>query len=93
VTEVRYESNAKDKAEFLLSRLGGAGKTVKLQGNAPAGADIVLVLGTDYKGLTSPSTTAGPSKTAQTATKGTAAPNASSGSGATSATEAPQVGC
>jgi len=93
VTEVRYESNAKDKAEFLLSRLGGAGKTVKLQGNAPAGADVVLVLGTDYKGLTSPSTTAAPSTTAQTATKGTAAPNASSGSGATSATGAPRVGC
>ncbi|MDQ1385668.1 MAG: hypothetical protein QOG65_3047 [Actinomycetota bacterium] len=93
VTEVRYGSSAKDKAEFLLSRLGGIGKTVKLQGDAPAGADIVLVLGTDYKGLTSPSTTAAPSRTSQFATKGTSAPNGSSAPGATSATAAPQVGC
>ncbi|MCU1466362.1 MAG: hypothetical protein JWM72_2290, partial [Actinomycetia bacterium] len=93
VTEVRYGSNAKDKADFLLSKLGGIGKTVQLQGNAPAGADVVLVLGTDYKGLTSPNTTAAPSSTSAGATKGTSAPNGSSASGATSATAAPQVGC
>jgi hypothetical protein len=93
VTEVRYGSNAKDKADFLLSKLGGIGKTVQLRGNAPAGADVVLVLGTDYKGLTSPTTAASNRTAPQTATKGTSAPNGPSASGATSATAAPQVGC
>jgi polyisoprenyl-teichoic acid--peptidoglycan teichoic acid transferase len=93
VTEVRYGSNAKDKAEFLLSQLGGIGKTVELNGNAPAGADVVLVLGTDYKGLTRPASTTAPTRTAATAPKSTAGSNGSSASSATSATAAPQVGC
>ena len=51
VTEVRYAPGAESKARFLISELGGAGKVVALKGGAPAGADIVLVLGRDYKGL------------------------------------------
>ncbi len=92
VTEVRYGSNAKDKAQFLLSQLGGIGKTVELNGKAPSGADVVLVLGTDYHGLTSPATSR-TSAPAATAAKGTAAPNGSSAPSPTSATAAAQVGC
>ena len=93
VTEVRYKSNAKDKAQFLLSKLGGIGKSVELKGEAPAGADIVLVLGTDYKGLTSPPTTGATSRPASTAPRSTGPSGGSIASSATSATAAPQVGC
>jgi LCP family protein required for cell wall assembly len=93
VTEVRYKSAALDKAQFLLSKLGGSGKIVELQGEAPAGADIVLVLGTDYKGLTSPPTTGGANRTASTPARSTGAAGGSGVASATSATAAPQVGC
>lgn len=88
VTEVRYGPGAAAKAQFLLSELGGAGKTVALNGSAPGGADIVLVLGQDYKGLTQ--------STAKSGTKPTAAPQGTSGgtgAGATTATTVPPVGC
>jgi hypothetical protein len=66
---------------------------VELNGKAPSGADVVLVLGTDYKGLTSPASTAATTRPAGTAAKSSAASNGSSASSATSATAAPQVGC
>jgi LytR cell envelope-related transcriptional attenuator len=89
VTEVRYASGAVAKAQFLFSYLGGAGKVVALQGDAPAGADVVLVLGRDYDGLTRPAAT--PASTAASGTKPTS--SGSSSTGASSATAAPEVGC
>ncbi len=83
VTEVRYTSGAQAKAQFLLSELGGAAKIVALNGAAPAGADIVLVLGRDYTGLSRPAPAAAP-----TTSPSTPAPN----SRATSATTAPNAG-
>jgi len=92
VTEVRYASGAEDKANFLLSELGGAGKVVKLNGKAPSGADIVLVLGTDYNGLTRSSATAPASGSSATGSNTTGSGSAS-GSSATSATSLPAEGC
>jgi LCP family protein required for cell wall assembly len=88
VTEVRYTSGASDKAKTVLAYLGGVGEMTSLQGNAPASADVVLVLGRDFKGLSRPAST--------TAPKGSAAGNpagASTGSGATSTTSRPAAGC
>lgn len=75
VTEVRYGSGAEAKARFLVSELGGAGKIVALKGAAPAGGDLVLVLGRDYKGLSHPASAATPTTAkASTATRGSTAP-------------------
>ncbi len=88
VTEVRYAAGAAAKAQFLASYLGGAGKVVALAGSAPAGVDVVLVLGRDYQGLSRPkaqSTTA-----ASGANSPTTRPAAV---GATSVTSLPEAGC
>ncbi len=55
-TEVRYAPDAKTKAELVRSYLGGAGRLVALD-DAPAGADVVLVIGQDFDAITSPATT------------------------------------
>ncbi|HEV7527006.1 MAG TPA: LCP family protein [Acidimicrobiia bacterium] len=89
VTEVRYTSGSDNKARFLLSEMGGAGRVVALNGSAPAGADIVLVLGRDYKGLSRSTATASPN----TAATPTRPPGASAGAGATTASTVPAVGC
>lgn len=88
VTEVRYAAGASAKAQFLASYLGGAGKVVALNGSAPAGADVVLVLGRDYSGLSRPTAkaTTAPSTKNTGTTKGVAG-------GATSASTVPEVGC
>jgi polyisoprenyl-teichoic acid--peptidoglycan teichoic acid transferase len=87
VTEVRYGPDSAAKARFLLSELGGAGKVVALSGGAPAGTDIVLVLGRDYKGLTRPAPKAASTPTTSRPTNGGAAPRAST------ATSLPAAGC
>jgi hypothetical protein len=56
VTEVRYAPGAENKGALVLAYLGGAGKLVAL-GAAPAGDDVVLVLGQDFQQVTPPSTT------------------------------------
>jgi LCP family protein required for cell wall assembly len=84
ISEVRYVSGAANKAQFLLSELGGAGRVVALSGNAPSGADVVLVLGRDYNGL-SPAAKVTPS----TAGRTTATPPGP----VTSASTLPAVGC
>jgi len=89
VTEVRYAPGAATKAQFLLSELGGAGKVVALSGSAPGGADLVLVLGRDYKGLTRPPT----KKATSTASTGTRPASAATAPGPTSPTTLPAVGC
>jgi polyisoprenyl-teichoic acid--peptidoglycan teichoic acid transferase len=89
VTEVRYVAGAAAKAQFLLSELGGAGRAVALNGAAPSGADIVLVLGRDYKGLTRAQAT--PSSGSATPT--TRAPAAATTPGVTSPNAPPTVGC
>jgi LCP family protein required for cell wall assembly len=92
VTEVRYASGAESKARFLASELGGAGKVVALNGSAPAGADIVLVLGRDYHGLSHPATTSTPTTAPKTkTTPASAAPSASSSSAQSSGL--PAAGC
>jgi polyisoprenyl-teichoic acid--peptidoglycan teichoic acid transferase len=92
VTEVRYASGASDKAKLVQSYLGGAGTITALNGSAPGGADIVLVLGTDYKGLSRPSSTTAPKSTAGNGSGSTGSVGAS-GSGAASGTVRPAAGC
>jgi LCP family protein required for cell wall assembly len=89
VTEVRYVAGAAAKAQFLLSELGGAGKAVAMNGTAPTGADIVLVLGRDYKGLTRSATKPSSGSAAPT----TRRPVAATTPGVTSPTATPTVGC
>ena len=93
VTEVRYASGAETKAKFLLSELGGAGKLVKLDGSAPSGADILLVLGTDYNGLTRSPATKTPAKGTDTTASKSQGSSGAAASSATSATTLPSVGC
>jgi LCP family protein required for cell wall assembly len=93
VTEVRYVAGSKDRAQFLLSELGGAGKVVALSGSAPAGANIVLVLGRDYNGLTRPASNRAPSTAATTAPSAASSSGGSSASGAQAGTSLPAVGC
>jgi LCP family protein required for cell wall assembly len=89
VTEVRYVSGAETKARFLLSELGGAGKVVAIdKGSAPAGTDVLLVLGRDYKGLSHASATTSPATAPKTQSTAKAAP-ASSGA----ASVLPAAGC
>ncbi len=92
VTEVRYAAGAATKARFLLSELGGAGKVLALNRGAPSGADIVLVLGRDYKGLTrvAPSTATSPASTTASSRARSSGGSAASG---TSSASAPEVGC
>ncbi|HUI49079.1 MAG TPA: LCP family protein [Acidimicrobiia bacterium] len=93
VTEVRYVPGASAKAQFLLSELGGAGRAVALNGSAPNGADVVLVLGTDYHGLSSVSTTGTPATAASGSTQHAGASGSPAGSSATSGTSLPAIGC
>ena len=93
VTEVRYAPGGATKARFLLSQLGGAGKVVELDGGAPAGADIVLVLGRDYKGLSRPAPTTATTKAASPAPTATPSPASTAASSGTSSASATAVGC
>jgi LCP family protein required for cell wall assembly len=55
VSEVRYASDAQNKARLVLAYLGGAGKLAPLQGAAADGdADVVLVIGRDFSGVSAP---------------------------------------
>jgi polyisoprenyl-teichoic acid--peptidoglycan teichoic acid transferase len=92
VTEVRYAPGAVTKARFLLSELGGAGKVLALKGGAPSGADIVLVLGRDYKGLSRVAPTTATSPASSTASSSARA-SGGSGAGAASSASGPDVGC
>jgi polyisoprenyl-teichoic acid--peptidoglycan teichoic acid transferase len=76
VTEVRYGPGAKSKAELVLAYLSGAGKVVAL-GTRPSGADVIVVLGSDFQQVTAPSTST------------TAAPKATGGPSTTTSTIAP----
>jgi polyisoprenyl-teichoic acid--peptidoglycan teichoic acid transferase len=88
VTEVRYAPGTQAKAQLLLAYLGGAGKVVALGTSAPAGADVVVVLGRDYNGLSRPKAKAqtNPPSSAASPPSGSAAP-------VTTASTLPQVGC
>jgi LCP family protein required for cell wall assembly len=92
VTEVRYAPGAATKARFLLSELGGAGKVVALNGGAPAGADIVLILGRDYKGLSRPAPKTATSTPSSPASSGARSSGGSTASGTPSAASS-GVGC
>jgi LCP family protein required for cell wall assembly len=53
VTEVRYGPGAQSKARLVLSFLGGVGRLVALR-SVPAGLDVVVVLGQDFRQVTIP---------------------------------------
>ena len=95
VTEVRYAPGAETKARFLLSELGGAGKVVALRRSGPAGADVVLVLGHDYKGLTRPAakTAAGTSSTKASSPAPTSARSSAGSTASGASASSPAVGC
>jgi LCP family protein required for cell wall assembly len=63
VTEVRYAPGAQNKAQLVLSRLGGAGKLVALS-SAAGNADVVVVLGADFSAVHAPSSQASGSSAA-----------------------------
>jgi LCP family protein required for cell wall assembly len=90
VTEVRYASGESDKAKAVLGYLGGVGEITALQGSAPAGADVVLVIGRDFKGLSRPSSTTAPKTSA---TKGAPSGGGATGSATRSSTSRPAEGC
>jgi LCP family protein required for cell wall assembly len=69
-TEIRYGPNAQPKAALLARYLGGVGKLVA--DSTVRGADLVLVVGADWKGVTVPAGSGqaaapGPTTTATTA--------------------------
>lgn len=66
VTEVRYLPSAKGKAELVKSYLGGVGKLV--QSPDLIDADVVLVIGADFRGITVPDGDAPPPTEATTTT-------------------------
>jgi LCP family protein required for cell wall assembly len=88
VTEVRYAPGDKTKGELVLAYLGGAGKLVALS-SAPAGADVVVVLGGDFQQVTAPttSTTAAPTTHGPVGTTTTTGPPANPGGAM------PEAGC
>jgi LCP family protein required for cell wall assembly len=57
VTEVRYAPNAQAKASLVLANLGGAGKLVA-SASIPAGTDVLVVLGQDFRQVTTPTAAA-----------------------------------
>jgi LCP family protein required for cell wall assembly len=88
ITQVRYASGESDKAKLVQSYLGGIGTVVALSGPAPAAADVVLVIGRDFKGLSKPSATNAPNTSAAPATH-----SGSSSAGGASSTSRPAAGC
>jgi LCP family protein required for cell wall assembly len=60
VSEVRYAPSADNKARLVLAQLGGAGKLVALSARPNNGADVVLVIGRDFGGISAPTTAAAP---------------------------------
>jgi LCP family protein required for cell wall assembly len=88
VTEVRYAPGAERAARLVLAYLGGAGELVALD-DAPAGADVDVVVGRDFDGVVAPTTTA-PTGSAPgpTATTTTGPPANPGGDGAL-----PSAGC
>jgi LCP family protein required for cell wall assembly len=89
VTEVRYASGEADKAKAVLSYLGGVGEITPIEGSSPANADVVLVIGRDFKGLSRPSSTTAPKTSATSANR-----NAGSGGSSTKPAPArPAAGC
>ena len=89
VTEVRYATGHKAQGQTLLAALGGAGKLVSLSGSAPAGANVVLVLGLDYKGLSRPTATT-PKSSGSTGAK---TPSSAAAGGGTSGSTVAPTGC
>ncbi|MDQ1509986.1 MAG: hypothetical protein QOG50_1830 [Actinomycetota bacterium] len=91
VTEVRYGPAAKTKAQLVLAYLGGAGKLVSLA-SAPSGADVIVVLGRDFRQVTAPatSTTGAP---ATHKSPGTAGTTTTTGPPANPGGAVPEAGC
>jgi LCP family protein required for cell wall assembly len=78
VTEVRYGPADKTKAQLVLAYLGGAGKLVSLDSSV-RGADVVVVLGRDFRQVTAPATS----------TSGAATTNGAAGTTGTTTTTGP----
>jgi polyisoprenyl-teichoic acid--peptidoglycan teichoic acid transferase len=57
VSEVRYAPGAENKGALVLAQLGGAGKLVALDA-APGNADVLLVIGRDFRSVAAPTTAA-----------------------------------
>jgi LytR cell envelope-related transcriptional attenuator len=80
-TEVRYRPSSLDKARVVQSYLGGVGKLV--EDNSIVEADVAVVLGTDFKGVTPPPNAGAPD---------TAAPASAPAAPAAPASSAPAKG-
>ena len=87
-TEVQYSAGREDAARLTLAYLGGAGSVIKVA--TPSGADVVVVLGSDFQGVAVPSVNANGATTTTRAanpgsTPGVATPKPANGR--------PLVGC
>jgi LCP family protein required for cell wall assembly len=56
-TEVRYRAGEEEKGRLALAYLNGAGELVALE-RAEGDADVVVVVGRDFEGVSAPTTTA-----------------------------------
>ena len=80
-TLVRYAPGALAKAELVARYLGGAGQLI--EDSSVQGVDVVLVIGSDWRGVHGKGkVVSGPSTTSTTAAKGSAANGQSTGDGA-----------
>jgi LCP family protein required for cell wall assembly len=79
-TEIRYAQNAQPKAALLARYLGGTGKLVA--DSTIRGTDLVLVVGTDWKGVTPPAGASGQSAAPAPSTTVTTAPTTTTAKGA-----------
>ena len=84
-TEIRYGSGAQPKAALLARYLGGVGKLVS--NSSIRDTDLILITGSDWKGVTAPPGAAGqaaaPSTTPSSAAPTSTTPSAAGAKGAT----------
>jgi len=71
-TQIHYRTRSLDKARVVQSYLGGVGKLV--EDKSIVQADVAVVLGQDFKGVTPPPNAAPPDSTAAPASSAPAAP-------------------
>jgi LCP family protein required for cell wall assembly len=93
-TEIRYGAGAQPKAALLARYLGGVGKLVS--DSTVRGADVVLVTGGDWKGVTPPAGSANeaaaPASTSTTAAPTTTTPPTTTGKGVSSSSSPAPAG-
>jgi LCP family protein required for cell wall assembly len=86
-TQIHYRTGSLDKARVVQSYLGGVGKLV--EDKSIVQADVAVILGQDFKGVTPPPNAAPPDSTAAPAPSAPAAPAPSTAAGGKGKAPAP----